>query len=56
MSARLSDALDRMFWPTMITDSITSWMNVWLTQLTIASTVPCCSADGRATSASTANA
>src|SRR5450756_1056821 len=30
-SARLSETRERMFWPTMMTESMTSWMNVWLT-------------------------
>ena len=45
-----------MFWPTMITLSITSWMNVWLIHWTMSSTLPDESAAGSATSASPANA
>ena len=29
-----------MFWPTMITDSMTSWMNVWLTHWMMARSPP----------------
>jgi hypothetical protein len=45
-----------MFWPTMITDNITSWMNVWLIHWIKSSIFPDWSAEGSATNARTANA
>src|ERR1035437_6937249 len=55
MSARLSDARPRMFWPTMMTESITNWMNVWLSHW-ISVSKPPPTACGRTSSARAAEA